>query len=47
MVNCVLKELKKINYKKFVSIEIKNPGDNKLNLITKSIKTVIKAKKLI
>ena len=47
MVNNVLRELKKINYKKYVSIEIKNPGDNRLNLITKSIKTVIKAKKLI
>ena len=47
MIVSVLKELKKVNYKRYVSIEIKNPGDTKTSLITKSLNNVIRAKRLI
>lgn len=47
MIISVLKELKKINYTRCVSIEMKNPGDAKTSLIIKSLNNLIRYRRLI
>ena len=45
MVNLVFKELQKINYNKYISIEMKNPGDNNIKIVKNSILRLIKIRK--